>query len=176
MGVFYDHILSDFWPGLHRILEAKKGLRILAKAGGYAILAFLVVIALYGYQTLDRAGYVAHNHDTPVWIAGDWMVGEYRLCDMPVKTTRLFCGKDTVAGHGIPGFVDSVSEADADKALEAGMTRNSQTDLTPLEKYFHVLPVRFNGRLERPERDRDGEVLSWRCQRERDSLTCNALD
>jgi hypothetical protein len=95
---------------------------------------------------------------------------------MRVKTARLFCGKDTVAGHGIPGFVDSVSDADADKALEAGMTRNTGTNWTPLEKYFHVLPVRFNGRLERPERDREGEVLSWRCQRENDSLTCKALD
>ena len=106
------------------------------------------------------------------------MEGEYRLCDMPVKTTRLFCGKDTVKGQSIAGFVDSVSDADSAKALEAGWTRNAQTNWAPLEKYFHVLPVRFNGRLERPERDRDRdrEILSWRCQRKSDSLTCNALD
>jgi len=175
MGLFYDHILSDFCPGLYRILEGKKGLRILAKAGGYAMLVFLALIAVYGYQTLDRAGYVPHHRDTPVWIAGEWMAGEYRLCDMPVKTTRLFCGKD-VAGGSIPEFAASVSEADSDKAFQAGMTRNSRTDWTPLAKYFHVLPVHFNGRLERPERDRDRQILSWRCQRESDSLTCNALD
>ena len=34
-----------------------------------------------------------HKHDLPVWVQGDWMIGEYRNCDMPLGVTRLFSGR-----------------------------------------------------------------------------------
>lgn len=145
-------------------------------AVGLFVVGFIVALVVNGYQSLDNSGWITHDHDTPVWIQGDWLVGEYRKCDMPVRTTRLFCGGDAIGGGSIVGFTGSVSDDDAANALNAAMTRNAQTDWTPLEKYFHVLPVRYYGRLIRPERDTERAILSWRCQRNSDSLTCKALD
>ena len=73
-------------------------------------------------------------------------------------------------------FPDSVSDDDAVAAFSAAMHRDSQTDWTTLEKYFHVLPVRYLGRLARPEPDTGRGIISWRCQRNSDSLTCKALN
>ena len=176
MGVFYDHILSDFCPDLHRFLERHGMIRTVAKILAYTVVLVLVAVGYASYQALGRAGWIPHDHDTPVWIQGNWLVGEYRKCDMPARTTRLFCGEDAVAGKSIVGFTDSVSDDDAASAFEAAMTRNPQTNWTLLEKYFHVLPVRYFGRLERPERDTERDILSWRCQRNSDSLTCKALN
>jgi hypothetical protein len=41
-----------------------------------------------------------------------------------------------------------------------------------LDADFHLMPVRYNGRIDRL----DKLVISWRCQRNSDSLTCNALN
>jgi len=144
--------------------------------GCLIILALLAAGGIAAFSSLKQNGWIPHSHDTPVWIQSDWLVGEYRECDMPARTTRLFCGRDSIAGKSIAGFADSVSDDDATNAFNAAMTRNAQTDWTPLEKYFHVLPVRYYGRLVRPERDTERAILSWRCQRNGDSLTCKALD
>jgi len=99
MGVFYDHIVFDYWPNLHRVLEANRPLRVAAKAGGYAGLFLLVALTVASYESLDESGWITHDHDTPTWIQGDWLQGEYRTCDMPVRVVRLFCGRTTAGGR-----------------------------------------------------------------------------
>lgn len=52
------------------------------------------------YRILDGYGWVEHDHDTPVWIQGEWLAGEYRICQMPGPVwgelptyAYLLCGK-----------------------------------------------------------------------------------
>lgn len=182
MGVFYDHVLIDLWPGLHGFLERHGTLRAVAKVLAYAALFFVVAIVYASYQTLDNAGWIPHSHDTPVWIQGDWLVGEYRTCGMLTRTQltgsvrsqkvlaelpRLLCGRDW-DNAGLFEFVNAttdVSEATKNALWNGG-------DWSVLDGYFHVFPVRYYGRIDRPETVSD----SWRCQRESESLTCKALN
>lgn len=70
------------------------------------------------------------NHDTPVWINGDWMIGEYRICEMrnkinlssgsnnlsaPNKLPLLFCGEGT---NGLYEFWWSVEKSKYDEEKE----------------------------------------------------------
>jgi hypothetical protein len=139
-------------------------------------LAIAWSLAVAGYQIADREGRVMHNHNTPVWVQGDWMIGEYRDCDMPLGVARLFCGKSRANGSGLAAFPEVVSNEDLWAAVGAAYNRDAQADWSVLDRYFKVLPVRFYGRLQRPERDRPKEVLSWRCQRNTKRLTCEPLD
>lgn len=98
------------------------------------------------------------------------MVGEYRDCDMLTTTIvgkgqhysseesenfpRLFCAE--VAG----GFNRYVA------------FRGDDISWAAVGKDFHILPVKYFGRLERP----DKVFISWRCQRNSNSLTCKALN
>jgi hypothetical protein len=145
-------------------------------------LAILVGLIYGAYNWLDQAGWIPHNHDTPVWIAGDWLVGEYRDCGMLTKTQltgsvrsqevlaelpRLLCGREW-DNAGFLEFEDAttgVSEATKSALWYGG-------DWSALDGYFHVLPVRYNGRIDRP----DSVFDSWRCQRNSESLTCKALN
>ena len=34
-------------------------------------------------RNLDIFGWIPHSHDTPIWIGGEWLTGEYRICEMP---------------------------------------------------------------------------------------------
>lgn len=145
--------------------------------GGWIIgLIALIALPLALYGPLDRAGWILHSRNTPVWILEDWQVGEYRNCQMLGAAPRLFCGSLESAGKGggLSEFIGSVASDDFTIAFNASMARNAKTDWTPLSKYFHVLPVLYHRRIERPDRDRD--LISWLCQRKSDSLTCNALD
>lgn len=51
--------------------------------------AFIVVVSIIGYESLDTSGWIKHNRDTPIWIKGDWMIGEYRNCQMLTTTVRF---------------------------------------------------------------------------------------
>jgi hypothetical protein len=133
-------------------------------------------LAFTGYQIADRQGRVMHNHKTPVWVQGDWMVGEYRDCDMPHGVARLFCGKSPANGSGLAAFPETVSDGDLWTAVGAAYNRDAQADWSALDRYFKVLPVRFYGRLQQPERDQPREIRSWRCQRSTKRLTCEPLD
>jgi hypothetical protein len=154
----------------------------LIKTIAWALFAwFALAIMVTLYESLDDSGWIVHNHDTPVWIAGDWMVGEYRICGMLTTTPpprivltqevraelpRLLCGRNWES-RGAFEFENVISvEADAKNALWAG------GDWSAFDTYFHVLPVRYNGRVERP----DKVYISWRCQRNSGSLTCWALN
>jgi hypothetical protein len=181
MGVFYDHFLFDFWPSLHSFLERHALIRAVAKVLAYVGLLVVAALVYASYEALDDHGWIPHDHDTPVWIQGDWLVGEYRDCGMLTTTPpagvvlsqtaraelpRLFCGKNW-EGEGVDEFENAMP--DQTGATDALRGRG---DWSPFNSYFHVLPVRFFGRVERP----DSWFVSWRCQRKSDSLTCKALN
>jgi len=165
------------WAG--EVANACKGI---AKVAGWLLFAGIVAgIAVTSHESLDNSGWILHNHDTPVWIAGDWLVGEYRDCGMLTTTPptgivlsqtaraelpRLFCGKNW-EGVGVNEF--QLAMPDYSAATDAIWGRS---DWSSFDSYFHVLPVRYNGRIDRP----DSVFDSWRCQRNSESLTCKALD
>lgn len=184
MGVFYDHILFDFCPGLHAFLERHATLRVVAKVCAYVVLLFIVAGVYASYQALDKAGWVSHDHDTPIWIQGDWLVGEYRDCQMRTKTVpaqrkdldsldklpRLFCGEDV---NGLFDFQHEIEPPLHDvQAPPEGSMYFIGVTADDLDRNFHVLPVRYFGRIDRT----DKWVISWRCRRLSESLECKALD
>lgn len=164
---------------------------VLVLVGGF--LLYLIGAAIYGaielHDTADESGWITHNHDTPIWIQGDWMVGEYRTCQMlttrswelspahlppwmKAELPRLLCGTagaDNLAGSLIE-FENAVPAAS--NLIQRG------GDWSRFDGYFHVLPVRYNGRIDRP----DKLYVSWRCQRNgssffgSDGITCWALN
>jgi len=130
---------------------------------------------------LDSIGWATHDHDTPVWIHGDWMVGEYRDCGMRTTTPfagivqsqearaelpRLFCGKNWAA-EGVAEFETAMPDPDA--AVNAILGKG---DWGALDNSFHILPVIYHGQIDRP----DAVFVSWRCQRLSESLVCKALN
>lgn len=98
------------------------------------------------YRLADYYGWIEHDHDTPVWIQGDWMRDEYRICEMPGK---LF-GDLPEHAHLLCGIGDP-------KAIQGE---------------FHLLPVKYWGRIDRT----DSPTYSWRCQKEFIGLVCKALN
>jgi len=150
---------------------------------GWVLGAIVVVsIGLTSYDSLDSSGWITHNHDTPVWISGDWIVGEYRDCGMLTKTQltgsvrsqevlaelpRLLCGRewDNAGLFEFENATTGLSEATKSALWYGG-------DWSALDGYFHVLPVRYYGRIDRPDTVSD----SWRCQRLSESLECKAIN
>jgi len=158
------------------------GLKQTATGWGCLILLCFVGYGIYGgYEWLDGDGWIPHNHDTPVWIHGDWMVGEYRDCGMRTTTPfagivqsqearaelpRLFCGKNWAA-EGVAEFETAMPDPDA--AVNAILGKG---DWGALDNSFHILPVIYHGQIDRP----DAVFVSWRCQRLSESLVCKALN
>jgi hypothetical protein len=141
-------------------------LKPIAKAaGGFFAIIFLFV----GFHQLNESGYFAHDHDTPVWIKGSWMVGEYRKCSMMQKTKaytpqeaqtfpRLLCSDDPSSPDVLSDFLASAPAADINWSI--------------VGKSFHELPVKYYGRIDRS----DPPNSDWRCQRLNGSLECKALN
>jgi hypothetical protein len=153
-------------------------------AGGWGCLILLCFVgyAIYGgYQWLDSIGWITHSHDTPVWIAGNWMVGEYRNCGMLTTTStrkpdvqaelpRLFCSDH---GEGLAEFERKFMNLDDPRDFEAAREALwYEGDWRGLDSRFHVLPVQYHGRINRP----DKALIEWRCQRLNASLECKAVD
>ena len=152
--------------------------------GCLVLLAFVIWGCIAAFYGLNESGWITHSHDTPVWIQGDWLVGEYRDCQMRTKTVpeqkkdmdslgklpRLFCGDDA---NGLFDFQRQISSPPADTpAPPLGKMYLIGVTTDDLDSDFHVLPVRYFGRIDR----QDKWVISWRCQRLSESLECKALD
>lgn len=150
----------------------------------YCLLFLFGVWALIGletgewntYRVLDDLGWIEHDHDTPVWIKGEWLAAEYRVCQMPLlpgqqlpDSAHLLCGQGE--GENVqdkdawsPDFIGSVPDHEF-WGLMAGKW-------LAVETHFHVMPVNYWGRIDRS----DQRMFLWRCQRKNNSLTCEALD
>lgn len=157
-----------------------------ATGWGCLILLCFVGYGIYGgYEWLDGDGWIPHDHDTPVWIHGDWIVGEYRDCDMLTASVglrpevgaelpRLFCG-DHGSGRSEPEFLDEFHYDDPhtlaamDAVLHGG-------DWRGFDNMFHVLPVSYHGRIDRQAMPGDLPPIEWRCQRLSASLECKAVN
>ena len=135
------------------------------------IVGFLVCLAYGGYSDLDKYGWIPREHDTPTWIGGDWMVGEYRECDLLTTTPvvegntyskddllhlpRLYCGR----AEG--GFFEY-----------AGQREGTDVSWDAIGKDFHTFSVKYWGMLERPDRWKDAR----RCKRLSETIECKALN
>jgi hypothetical protein len=90
---------------------------------GWAVaIAILWGLTIGTYRIANDAGWIMHDHDTPVWMDGNWLVGEFRYCQMLTTTPRfggtmpagirpdlprMFCGT-----HGAGGVVIGHQKAD----------------------------------------------------------------
>jgi hypothetical protein len=113
---------------------------------GMLFLLSLIVVAAY---ELDEVGWIPHHHDTPVFISGAWMIGEFLTCEMQAVT------------------------------LDRGATYDYFLDCAGREGKPHRLPIRYWGRLERDDvgrLEKHQRLGKWQCQRTEDSLICKALD
>lgn len=145
------------------------------KGWGCILSLFIFAFVIYwGYGWLNEIGWIEHDYDTPVWIKGEWLVGEYRVCQIPLvpeqplpDSSHLLCGQSQVLMEEdlwSPDFIRGLSDLEF---AELTVGRWSS-----LDQHFHVLPVHYWGRIDRSDR----KMFSWRCQRNSDSLTCKALD
>lgn len=155
-----------------------------------------VAIAIMLYESYESHQPV--DHDTPVWIQGDWLVGEYRVCQMRTKTVppqqkeldslnklpRLFCGVDSNGLFDFQRQTSPVSPQSDIKAPPNGSMYLFTVTADAFDSYFHILPVEYFGSIQpSPDKDfiydydrTDKWVISWRCQRNSNSLTCKAVD
>ena len=146
--------------------------------GCIVLFALAVLIAAGGWFVADRAGYIAHDHSTPVWIQGNWIVGEYRECQMRTKTVpehdkhldsldklpRLLCGEDA------DGLFDFERESSGLPTLDTPPPQLLSVTADSLNGYFHVISVHYFGRIDRT----DKLVVFWHCLRKSKSLECKA--
>jgi hypothetical protein len=174
--------------------QAGKG--ILKIVGLVVLAGFTLVIVVTLYNSYESHQPV--DHDTPVWIQGDWLVGEYRVCQMRTKTVppqkkeldsldklpRLFCGADSNGLFDFQRETALVSPSSDTQAPPQGSMYLFTVTADAFDSYFHILPVRYFGSIQpSPDKDfiydydrTDKWVISWRCQRNSNSLTCKALD
>lgn len=185
LALWWREWVAEVFPKFARVI----GVAVIFVFGLY-----LVAAAFYGWRDYqngrDNKGEIEHHHDTPVWIQGNWIVGEYRDCQMRTKTVppnrkdldsvdklpRLFCAGDK---NGLFDFQTTVVTPPPDiKAPPEGTMYLIGVTAADLDHDFHVMPVRFDGRIDRT----DKWVISWRCQRlsmgflESAAIECKALD
>jgi hypothetical protein len=118
---------------------------------------FLLAILAWGgfalYQWSDSAGYVTHSRTVDVYMKGEWLVGENRVCTV-------------IPDYENPGAAAVVH------ALNC-----SPEDMSPT---IHNLNIKFWGRLTRPDIRNEAVVTSgrftWRCTRDNDGFTCYAIN
>ena len=126
---------------------------------------FVVVCVGRGYEYLNDLGWIPHNHDTPIWIKGEWMQGEFRKCQMPLPFSITSSAETKFQGS--PPLLFCNAEGDG--------IQEYLRDYLPYGKgsgAFHNLPVLYHGRIDRLEL----RPISWKCQRGSESLTCWALN
>lgn len=157
-----------------------KGIIFICRMLGVLVLVWFLAHAANTW--LDSIGWVTHDHDTPVWIHGDWMVGEYRDCvmhtagfvglkpEVRAELPRLLCGDHGSAGSE-PEFLDEFHYDDPNTlaAMDAVLYGG---DWREFDSMFHVLPVSYHGRIDRQE----VPTIEWRCQRLSASLECKAVN
>lgn len=155
---------------------------------GFIVVAIVMSIVSDRYEAYEsqREAYEESHqqvdHDTPIWIQGDWLVGEYRVCQMrtkrqlaspesSAKLPRLFCGQDS---SGVVDFLHVTNPALQQTAIAPESVFAVSMTSDALDSYFHVLPVKYVGSMFDYVRE-DKWITSWRCQRLNESLECKAV-
>lgn len=126
------------------------------------------------FRALDDSGWIPHSHDTPVWIGGDWLTGEFRVCEMPgYLWGRLPANAHLLCSSGDPRGVEGVWPAEFRTSLsteESNQVASGSWD--GLERHFHVLPIKYWGKIDRKDR----LIFPWSCQRQSSGLKCWAIN
>jgi len=113
----------------------------------YVVLVVVVVISVY--DVLNRSGLIRHSGEAEISTEDEWAVGEYRTCTslLVQGIPTNFLGQDGSQPHLSCSYDD---------------VPNSP---------HHAWTVHYWGRVERQE-IRDIRVVSWKCQKRSDGLTC----
>jgi hypothetical protein len=114
----------------------------------------IVWVALSGsFDSLNRAGWVPHTRTVNLYMQGDWLEGENRTC----------LGVQTQVAKGKPAEITRL--------------------ICPVEYLgdtSHNLPVRFWGRVSRPNAQHSdepwGSRFRWNCTRNGDGFVCKAIN
>lgn len=153
------------------LTEWKDAGLILVAIAVSSVLAYAVYI---GYGWLNEQGWIEREYDTSVWIQGNWLADEYRICEMPGNLWgELPDSAHLLCGSGDPQVIEGVWPAefrDSLTAQEAIQLQNGHW--MGLERHFHVLPVHYWGRIDRTDRT----TFSWRCQKTTSGIECKALN
>lgn len=118
-------------------------------------LIFLAIVIGIGYgvysvirNATDDTGWVSHDKAVDVYMKGDWLVGENRVCDGIQKP-----------------------QADGTYLVDALICPSDAPVDNP-----HNITVRFWGKISRPDAVRQDRLPTWQCTRNSDGFTCKALD
>jgi hypothetical protein len=137
---------ADFEPLVHRLKTT--GITLMRVVS----VIFICGLAIWFIRTFcaeaDNGGWITHNQDSTVYMDGDWMEGEYRVC-----STIQFNPQNNAV------------------ILPASRELSCIADAYKTDRPSHMQPVKFNGRLHRES----PELLEWKCQRRSDSLKCAAV-
>jgi hypothetical protein len=127
--------------------------KVLLISGLLVFGAFVILVAIDFYRGCDRRGYVAHDKTVDIYMKGEWLVGENRVC------------------AGIQSFGDEKPP----KELEALFCPVGADVKNP-----HNISVTFWGRIHRPDITAAEESRAtkgaWRCTRKPDSFICRAIN
>lgn len=160
----------------NREKRQERSLAIVVYASVFAFCVLALPAYHASYRAVDDFGLLEHSHDTPVWIGGEWLTNEYRICQMPgtlwgklPDTAHLLCGSGEQSVNGVwpAGFRNKLSPQEYNDLFEQWASNWQLVD-----HYFHVLPVEYWGRIDRSDRP----TYSWRCQRQASGLECKALN
>jgi hypothetical protein len=106
----------------------------------------------WGYTVLNDSGWISRTRTIDIYMKGDWLVGESRVCDgiqrylanKGPELSEIYCPSDVV---------------------------NSSS---------HTFSVQFWGKVSRPDLlpSKDGILRDflWRCTRHAEDFTCNAIN
>jgi hypothetical protein len=109
----------------------------------------LVMFWFLFHDSLDRTGFLSHTATVDLYMDGQWLENESRVCT------------------GIES-IKTESKALETTALRCPVTATSATP--------HTLSVKFWGRLSRPDAIHAHRFPTWRCTRNGDDFTCKAID
>jgi hypothetical protein len=100
----------------------------------------------------DLSGWISHTKNIDIYMSGDWLVGENRNC------------------RGVQ------NRSDGSRPFIASIYCPEDVET----KISHNVPVRFWGRVSRPDATLTDEVTgikdTWQCIRESDSFVCKAIN
>jgi hypothetical protein len=119
-------------------------------------LVFFIIIAgsIGGYHALDDAGWIPHTRTVDVYMKGEWLQGENRVC------------------IGVPNW--NIPNPHVELAT-LNCVPEALNELQP-----HNLNVRFWGKIDRPDLVRNqimiGADFRWRCTHESESFVCRAIN
>lgn len=160
--------------------------RRIVKSSAWVVGALLLfLVGSQGWSFLHRTLWTAHDLDTRVWIGGEWLVGEFRYCQMQTgfgrgseenrnfveNLPRLYCGEEEADTPKFETDTASVLTSPDSSTAPGGVSPPIDSALGPDSHRFHLMRVHFVGRIERSNQP----LALWRCKRSSDSLDCMSI-